>query len=225
MMQPTGALDPTTTALVVVDMQRDFCSPDGYAARAGLDVTRLSQPVHQIRQLLAAARASGMLVVHTREGHLPDLSDCPPEKMRRSVQAGAPIGSTGPLGRLLVRGERGHDFIDELQPLPGEVVIDKPGYGAFHLTDLERDLRDHHTRQLILCGVTTEVCVHSTLREAVDRGYACITVADATAASDPALQAPALAMIGVEGGIFGSVATTDQLLAALVNTRSQKGRV
>jgi len=225
MMHPTGTLDTATTALVVIDMQRDFCSPHGYAARAGLDVARLSQPVHQIRQLLAAARASGMLVIHTREGHLPDLSDCPPEKLRRSVQAGAPIGSTGPLGRLLIRGEPGHDFIDELQPLPGEVVIDKPGYGAFHLTDLERVLRDHHTRQLILCGVTTEVCVHSTLREAVDRGYACITVADATAASDPALHAPALAMIGVEGGIFGSVATTDQLLAALGNTRTQEGRV
>lgn len=224
-MQPIGPLDPATTALVVIDMQRDFCSPHGYAARAGLDVARLSRPVHQISQLLAAARASGMLVVHTREGHLPDLSDCPPEKMRRSVQAGAPIGNTGPLGRLLIRGEHGHDFIDELQPVPGEVVIDKAGYGAFHLTDLERVLRDHHTRQLILCGVTTEVCVHSTLREAVDRGYACITVSDGTAASDPALQAPALAMIGVEGGIFGNVATTNQLLAALLNTRAQKGRV
>jgi len=224
-MQPTGPLDPATTALIVIDMQRDFCSPYGYAAPAGLDVARLSQPVHQIRQLLAAARASGMLVVHTREGHLPDLSDCPSEKMRRSVQAGAPIGSTGPLGRLLIRGEPGHDFIDELQPLPGEVVIDKPGYGAFHLTDLERVLRDRHTRQLILCGVTTEVCVHSTLREAVDRGYACITVADATAASDPTLQAPALAMIGVEGGIFGRVMTTDQLLAAMPNAQTLKADV
>lgn len=222
-MQPTCTLDPGSTALIVIDMQRDFCSPHGYAARAGLDVARLAQPIAQIRRLLAAAREAGMLVVHTREGHLPDLSDCPPEKMRRSVHAGAPIGSTGPMGRLLVRGERGHDFIEELRPLAGEVVIDKPGYGAFYLTDLERVLLDHATRQLILCGVTTEVCVHSTLREAVDRGYACITVADGTAASDPALQAPALAMIGVEGGIFGRVAMTDQLLAALGDAGTPRG--
>nr|WP_319563991.1 isochorismatase family cysteine hydrolase [uncultured Rhodoferax sp.] len=214
-MQSTTTLNAGTTALIVIDMQRDFCSPHGYAARAGLDVARLAQPIAQIRRLLAAARKAGWRVVHTREGHLPDLSDCPPEKMCRSVQAGAPIGSIGPMGRLLVRGERGHDFIEELRPLTGEVVIDKPGYGAFYLTDLERVLLDQPTHQLILCGVTTEVCVHSTLREAVDRGYACITVADATAASDPALQAPALAMIGVEGDILGRVLTTDQLLAAI----------
>lgn len=217
-MQSTTTLNADTTTLIVIDMQRDFCSPHGYAARAGLDVARLAQPITQIRRLLAVARKAGWRVVHTREGHLPDLSDCPPEKMRRSVQAGAPIGSIGPMGRLLVRGERGHDFIEELRPLTGEVVIDKPGYGAFYLTDLERVLQDQPTHQLILCGVTTEVCVHSTLREAVDRGYACITVADATAASDPALQAPALAMIGVEGGILGRVLTTDQLLAAMPDT-------
>ena len=224
-MRPIGTINAHTTALIVIDMQRDFCSPHGYAARAGLDVARLAQPIAQIRQLLAAAREASMLVVHTREGHLPDLSDCSPEKMRRSMQAGAPIGSIGPMGRLLVRGEKGHDFIDELRPRAGEVVIDKPGYGAFYLTNLERVLLDHATRQLILCGVTTEVCVHSTLREAVDRGYACITVADGTAASDPVLQAPALAMIGVEGGIFGRVAMTDQLLAALENARTQTGVV
>jgi nicotinamidase-related amidase len=163
-----------------------------------------------------------MLVVHTREGHQPDMSDCSPEKMRRSILAGAPIGSLGPMGRLLVRGEHGHDFIDELQPQKGEIVIDKPGYGAFYLTDLEGVLLSRHIHQLILCGVTTEVCVHSTLREAVDRGYSCITVGDATAASDPALQAPALAMIGVEGGIFGRVITTDQALLALQVTSNQE---
>ena len=143
--------------------------------------------------------------------------------MQRSQQAGAPIGSTGLMGRLLVRGEYGHDFIDELQPAAGEVVIDKPGYGAFYQTELEQLLSNRRIRRLIVCGVTTEVCVHSTLREAVDRGYACITVADATAASDPALQAPALAMIGVEGGIFGRVATTEQLLAALRRVSSHEG--
>ncbi|HAL37505.1 MAG TPA: cysteine hydrolase [Polaromonas sp.] len=215
MGQPAWQIEPVDTALLVIDMQRDFCSPQGYAARAGLDVARLAEPITHIRRLLDAARRAGMLVVHTREGHSPDLSDCTTEKMRRSLQAGAPIGSAGPMGRLLVRGEYGHDFIDALQPAAGEVVIDKPGYGAFYQTDLALVLSNRRISQLILCGVTTEVCVHSTLREAVDRGYACLTVADATAAFDPALQAPALAMIGVEGGIFGRVATTDQLLVAL----------
>lgn len=224
-MRPEWGLDPGVTALLVIDMQRDFCSPGGYAARAGLDVTRLARPITQIHRLLMAVRESGMLVVHTREGHCSDLSDCPPEKMRRSIQAGAPIGSVGPMGRLLIRGERGHDFIDELQPISGEVVIDKPGYGAFYLTDLEGVFVRRNIRQLILCGVTTEVCVHSTLREAVDRGYACITVMDATAASDPALQAPALAMIAVEGGIFGRVAKTDQLITNMQGALTQKGLV
>lgn len=221
-MQHTWDIDPGSTALIVIDMQRDFCSPQGYAARAGLDVDRLARPIAQIHRLLLAARAAGLLVVHTREGHQPDLSDCPPEKMRRSFRAGAPIGSYGPMGRLLVRGEYGHDFIDELQPQAGEMVIDKPGYGAFYLTGLEGVLIGRNIRQLILCGVTTEVCVHSTLREAVDRGYRCTTIGDATAASDPALQAPALAMIGVEGGIFGQVVSTDQWLLALQITPDRK---
>jgi nicotinamidase-related amidase len=209
-------LEPATTALLVVDMQRDFCAPGGYAARAGLDVARLAGPVAAIGRLLAAARAAGLFIVHTREGHLPDLSDCPPEKLRRSLHAGAPIGAPGPLGRLLVRGEVGHDFIDELRPAAGELVIDKPGYGAFHATDLAQRLACRGVLTLLLCGVTTEVCVHSTLREAVDRGYRCYTVGDACAASDPALQAPALAMIGVEGGIFGRVLDTAQVLTALL---------
>lgn len=221
-MEYACRMEPAATALLVIDMQRDFCSPQGYAARAGLDVARLARPIVQIQQLLMAARVAGLLVVHTREGHQPDLSDCSPEKMQRSMRAGAPIGSAGPMGRLLVRGEYGHDFIDELQPQAGEVVIDKPGYGAFHLTDLEGVLIRRNICQLILCGVTTEVCVHSSLREAVDRGYRCTTVGDATAASDPALQAPALAMIGVEGGIFGQVASTDQVLAALQVTPARK---
>lgn len=218
----SSSFDCQATALLIIDMQRDFCSPHGYAARAGLDVARLAGPIGQIRRLLDAARGAGLLVVHTREGHLSDLSDCPLQKMQRSQQAGAPIGSAGPMGRLLVRGEYGHDFIDELQPVAGEAVIDKPGYGAFHQTALAQLLAGRAICQLIICGVTTEVCVHSTLREAVDRGYACITVADATAASDPALQAPALAMIGVEGGIFGRVATTEQMLAALCSVSNPK---
>jgi len=201
-------VDASTTALIVIDMQRDFCAPGGYAARAGLDIARLAAPIAAIQRLLGAARRAGLLVVHTREGHRGDLSDCAPAKLLRSAAAGAAIGSPGPLGRLLVRGEAGHDFIAELRPAPGEPVIDKPGYGAFHQTDLALILANRGIATLLLCGVTTEVCVHSTLREAVDRGFACITVGDACAASDPALHDAALAMIGVEGGIFGRVIDT-----------------
>mgnify|MGYP001210774139 CR=1 FL=1 len=201
------------SALLVIDMQRDFCSAGGYAAQAGLDVTRLSSVISNIRLMLDAARAAGMAVVHTREGHLPDLSDCPPEKLRRSRAAGAEIGSMGPLGRLLVRGEYGHDFIDELQPVAGELVIDKPGYGAFFRTSLQDELNQRGITRLLLCGVTTEVCVHSTLREAVDRGLRCVLVSDGCAASDPALQAPALQMVRVEGGIFGELATAAEVVA------------
>ncbi|MES2934134.1 MAG: cysteine hydrolase [Pseudomonadota bacterium] len=207
-------IDPYTTALLIIDMQRDFCDPGGYAAQAGLDVAQLSAVVENIRMLLDAARQTGLTVIHTREGHLPDLSDCPPLKLLRSQQAGAAIGSKGPMGRLLIRGEYGHDIIDELKPLEHETVIDKPGYGAFYKTGLEA-LLAQRMNTLILCGVTTEVCVHSTLREAVDRGFRCITVGDACAASNPALQQPALDMIAVEGGIFGSAATTDAVAAAI----------
>lgn len=202
------------TALVVIDMQRDFCSPGGYAHRAGLDVGRLSGPIANIGVLLDAARERNILIVHTREGHVPDLSDCPPAKLQRSIDAGAAIGSEGPMGRLLVRGEYGHDFIDELKPLPGETVIDKPGYSAFQRTRLQELLAEKKIEQLVVCGVTTEVCVQSTVREAIDIGYRCVTVSDATAASEPELQLPALAILGVEGGIFGLVAETGQLVEA-----------
>lgn len=208
-------LDPQATALIVIDMQRDFCSPGGYAHQAGLDIARMQAVVGQVKALLAAARAAGLHVFHTREGHLPDLSDCPAAKLARSVAAGAPIGSPGPLGRLLVRGEQGHDFVPELRPLSCEHVIDKPGYGAFHKTTLGALLGAFGIRRLLLCGVTTEVCVHSTLREAIDRGFVCTTVGDATAASQAEHQAPALAMIGVEGGLFGGVCSTAEAVAAL----------
>lgn len=211
--------DIASTALLIIDMQRDFCDAGGYAARAGLDTGRLAATVERIGMLLAAARACGMTVVHTREGHLPDLSDCPPEKLRRSRAAGAEIGMAGPMGRLLVRGEYGHNIIDRLRPLANERVIDKPGYGAFYRTELEPLLQARHIRTLILCGVTTEVCVHSTLREAVDRGYRCVTVGDACAASNPALQQPALEMIAVEGGIFGTIADAASLASLLSERR------
>lgn len=214
-MSMRAPLDPNRTALVVIDLQRDFCSPGGYAEQAGIDIAPMQTVVANAVRLLEAARTAGLLVVHTREGHLSDLSDCPAAKLQRSTDAGAPIGSPGPLGRLLIRGEPGHDFVDAVRPVYGEEVIDKPGYGAFHRTHLAQLLAARDIDQLVICGVTTEVCVHSTLREAVDRGFFCTTVGDATAASNPALQAPALAMIDVEGGIFGQVRSTGEVVAWL----------
>jgi nicotinamidase-related amidase len=203
------------TALLVIDMQRDFLDPGGYAARAGLDIEVLRRPIPAIRNLLAGARRLGLLVVHTREGHRPDLSDCPAAKLERSRAAGAAIGSIGPLGRLLVRGAFGHDFIDALQPQPGEPVIDKPGYGAFHQTDLAQILQTRGIEHLVLSGVTTEVCVHSTLREAVDRGYRCVLAADACGSAYPHLREAALQMVALEGGILGRVADSAAIIAQL----------
>ncbi|WP_244859805.1 cysteine hydrolase [Nitrosospira sp. NRS527] len=204
-----------STALIIIDMQRDFCVSEGYAAKAGVDVQRLSSVISNIRALLDTARQARFLVIHTREGHLPDLSDCHPAKLLRSELAGAPIGHKGPMGRLLIRGEYGHDIIDELKPMDGEIIIDKPGYGSFYHTNLEALLEKHGIHRIILCGVTTEVCVHSTLREAVDRGYQCITVGDACAASNPELQQAALDIISVEGRIFGRVMTTEEVCTAI----------
>ena len=209
------AITAARTALLVIDMQRDFLDARGYAAQAGVDVTRLRGTLAPVLALIAAARAAGVHIVYTREGHRPDLSDCPPAKLARSRAAGAEIGTLGPLGRLLVRGEYGHDLVDELQPRAGEPVLDKPGYSAFHQTELDQILRGWHIDTVILCGVTTEVCVHTTLRAAIDHGLNCITVTDACAASEPQLQAPALAMIGVEGGIFGAVADSTTLVALM----------
>lgn len=210
-----AALAPRRTALLVIDMQRDFLHPDGYAARAGMDVAPLQETIAPVSRLLDAARAAGLTVVHTREGHLHDLSDCPPTKLARSRKAGAEIGSHGPMGRLLVRGEHGHDFIDALKPRPGEFVIDKPGYSAFEHTTLAQVLTTRAIDTLILCGITTEVCVSSTLRAAVDSGYRCITAGDACASADRDLHAAALRMIAVEGGIFGEVASVVDIEAVL----------
>ena len=209
------SIDASTTALLVIDMQRDFLDPRGYAAQAGVDIARLRATMAPVQALLAAARASGMRVVFTREGHRPDLSDCPPSKLARSRAAGAEIGSVGPLGRLLVRGEFGHDLVDEMQARAGETVVDKPGYSAFHQTDLDQILRSQGVDRLLVCGVTTEVCVHSTLRAATDLGYRCITVADACAASEAHLQQPALDMLGVEGGMFGAVLSSAAAVALI----------
>jgi nicotinamidase-related amidase len=201
-----------TTALLVIDMQRDFCAPGGYADLAGLDVSLLRAPIPVLQRLLAAARELGLLVIHTREGHRADLSDLTECKRMRAANAGAAIGTQGPLGRLLVRGEYGHDLIDELQPLTGEPVVDKPGYSAFASTDLDLLLRNRGIKALVVTGVTTEVCVSSTLRDAVERGYACTLVSDACASPYPELHAAALAMVEVEGGVFGRVCDSRQLL-------------
>ena len=199
-------LNLACSALLVIDMQRDFLDPRGYAAQAGLDIQRLRAIIPNVQALLAAARMSRLRVIFTREGHRPDLSDCPATKLARSIAAGAEIGRAGPLGRLLVRGEFGHDLIDECQAQPDEVVIDKPGYSAFHQTDFDQILRAQGIQTLLVCGVTTEVCVHTTVRAATDCGYHCITMADACAASEAHLQQPSLDMLQVEGGIFGAVA-------------------
>jgi len=215
-------LDAARTALLVIDLQRDFLDPLGYAARAGVDVSRLRATLGPVCALIDAAREAGVRIVYTREGHRPDLSDCPAAKLARSRNAGAEIGSAGPLGRLLVRGEPGHGLVLELQPRADEPVVDKPGYSAFHQTDLDQILRGWGTETVIVCGVTTEVCVHTTLRAATDHGLHCITVGDACAASEAALQAPSLAMIAVEGGIFGTLTDSATLVARLLNCKDQE---
>ncbi len=214
-MTALDGLAARRAVLLVVDMQRDFLDPRGYAARAGLDISRLQAAILPVGTLLDAARAAGVMIVHTRQGHGPDLADCPPYKLARSRKAGAEIGSNGPLGRLLIRGEAGHDFVDELQPIAGETILDRPGYSAFARTDLAQRLRAREIDTLLLCGITTEVCVSSTLRDAIDRGYRCITVGDACASGFADLHEAALRMISIEGGIFGSVADSEQVAAAL----------
>ncbi len=218
-MKDKPQLDLNKTALLVIDMQRDFLHPEGYAAHAGLDIGGLRTAINPIMQILAAARDAGILIIHTREGHTPDLSDCSAAKLERSRRAGAEIGIAGPLGRLLVRGEYGHDFIDELVPVSGEAIFDKPGYSAFENTGLDALLRSQGIEYLLITGVTTEVCVSSTLRTAVDRGYRCITIGDACASAYPRLHEAALAMIAVEGGILGDVVTTADIIASLQAAR------
>jgi biuret amidohydrolase len=203
------------SALIIIDMQRDFLDGGGYAATTGMDISALRKPVVNITELLNFARENKLLVVHTREGHRPDMSDCSPVKLARSREAGAEIGSIGPLGRLLIRGEYGHDIIDELKPIDGEPIIDKPGYGAFHQTDLAQILVSHDIKRLLICGVTTEVCVHSTLREAIDRGYECVLISDACGSAHADLHDGAMKMVAIEGGIFGRVVGTQAIIEEL----------
>ncbi len=207
-------IDLDRTAIVLIDMQRDFLEPGGFGEALGNDVGRLAAAIAPCRALLAAARAGGLLVVHTREGHRPDLSDAPPSKILRG-EPGRRIGDAGPMGRILVRGEAGHALVPALAPIAGEPVVDKPGKGAFHATDLEAMLRHRNIDALIVGGVTTEVCVHTTVREANDRGFRCIVPGDCCASYFPEFHAVGLAMIAAQGGIFGWVSDSASILRAL----------
>jgi nicotinamidase-related amidase len=208
------SVDLSKSALVIIDMQRDFLEPGGFGAALGNDVSLLQAAVEPCRETLSAARAIGMLIIHTREGHRPDLTDAPPHKVERGDPA-TRIGAPGPMGRILVRGEPGHDIIPELYPLPNEPVIDKPGKGAFYQTDLELMLKNRGIDTLFVCGVTTEVCVNTTVREANDRGFRCIVLSDCCASYFPKFHEAGLAMIKAQGGIFGSVTGSASLLASL----------
>ncbi|MBO0740444.1 MAG: cysteine hydrolase [Hyphomicrobiaceae bacterium] len=207
-------VDLDRTALIIIDMQRDFLEPGGFGETLGNDVSRLAAAVEPCRSVLDAARRRGLLVMHTREGHRPDLADAPPAKLARG-DPGLRIGAKGPMGRILVRGEPGHDIIPALYPAPGEPVIDKPGKGAFYQTELELMLRNRGVENLLVCGVTTEVCVNTTVREANDRGYRCIVLADCCASYFPEFHEAGLAMIKAQGGIFGWVSGSRRVLAAL----------
>ena len=207
-------VDLAHTALIIIDMQRDFLEPGGFGETLGNDVSRLQAAVGPCKAVLEAAREAKMLVIHTREGHRPDLTDAAPAKVER----GAPskrIGDEGPMGRILVRGEPGHDIIRELYPAAGEPVIDKPGKGAFYETDLGSMLKNRGIENLLVCGVTTEVCVNTTVREANDRGYRCIVVGDACGSYFPEFHEMGLKMIKAQGGIFGWVSDSSRVLAAL----------
>ncbi len=216
------AWQPAASALLIIDMQRDFLEPGGFGAALRNDVGQLRRTIAPNQRLLAAWRAAGLMVIHTREGHRPDLGDLPPAKHARG---GGPvrIGDAGPMGRILVRGEPGHDIIPELAPRPGEAVIDKPGKGAFFATDLEHILRNRGIGQLVVTGVTTEVCVNTTVREANDRGFDCLVLSDCCGSYFPDFHAAGLAMIKAQGGIFGWVTGSDSVLAAMAAASPLKG--
>jgi nicotinamidase-related amidase len=220
--EPYGfEFEPATTALLMIDFQRDFVYPGGFGEALGNDTSPLLKALPPAARVLRACRDAGIFVIHTREGHRSDLSDLPPSKKVRG-RGKITIGDVGPMGRILVRGERGHDIVEEVYPVDGEPVVDKPGKGAFYATDLDAILKMKGIKQLVVCGVTTEVCVHTSVREANDRGYDALVLSDAVGSYFPEFQRVALEMIKAQGGIFGWVGDSERFLRALASVTGRK---